>query len=308
MSIIFTILKVLGIILAVVLGLVLFLLLITLFLPICYKMQGRLEEEQNEISGKCSWLFSLIQVRFLAKGKDIRVWLSVCGWKKTLYPSPEEEDTKDMTIPLDKTGHEEEPTIQAAEIAPVKEEKDEDEVLTIETEELPQEKISNENTKKQKAPKKKNPKKKKEKSLQKYLPWNMIKSWIEKINASVLSIKEKIGVIKKELSDETNKNALSFIIRELKKLIHYFGPRRGKANLRYSTGDPALTGQLTGLLSLCPFCYKKGVHIVPDFASDRLYIRGRFRISGHIQIYHLLGTAFRAYRNRDIRKIIQKFK
>ncbi|MGN0291189.1 MAG: hypothetical protein ACI4C5_04600 [Lachnospiraceae bacterium] len=281
MSIVLTILKVIGIILAVVLGLAVALLLLALFLPLCYSIKGRFETEQNEVSGKCSWLFSLIQVKFLAKGRDIRVWLSICGWKKPLYPAPEKEETEDSFDEVEDIENiediEDETTIQAVEIPPVKE-----------TKEIP--------------------KRKKQKSLQKYLPWNMIKSWIGKMKRGIFSIKEKIALIKRELSDETNKNAVSYVIRELKKLIHYFGPRRGKADLRYSTGNPASTGQLTGILSLCPFCYKKGIKIVPDFASDKLYIQGTFGIHGHMQMFHLLGTAFRAYRNKDIKKIIQKFK
>ena len=148
----------------------------------------------------------------------------------------------------------------------------------------------------------------KKKSLPKFRPWHMIKTWIQKIKKFILSLKENFSNIKKEVSDETNKNAVSHIFKELKTLLHHIGPRRGKAQLSYSTGDPATTGELTGVLSIMPLFYKKGIHVVPDFTSDRFYIQGNFRVNGHFQVFHLLGIFIRVYRDKDLRKLMQKFK
>lgn len=122
------------------------------------------------------------------------------------------------------------------------------------------------------------------------------------------SVKENFSNIKNELSDETNKNALTFVLKELKFLLRYISPKKGKAELAYSTGDPALTGQLTGILSILPVMYQRGVSVTPDFTSETFYVRGSFSANGHIQIFRLLGVAYRVYRNKDIKKIIQKFK
>lgn len=148
----------------------------------------------------------------------------------------------------------------------------------------------------------------KKKSLPKFRPWHMIKTWIQKIKKFILSLKENFSNIKKEVSDETNKNAVSHIFKELKTLLHHIGPRRGRAQLSYSTGDPATTGELTGVLSIMPLFYKKGIHVVPDFTSDRFYIQGNFRVNGHFQVFHLLGIFIRVYRDKDLRKLMQKFK
>ncbi len=57
-----------------------------------------------------------------------------------------------------------------------------------------------------------------------------------------------------------------------------------------------------------PLFYKKGIHVVPDFTSDRFYIQGNFRVNGHFQVFHLLGIFIRVYRDKDLRKLMQKFK
>lgn len=288
MSILLSVLKIIGIILLVLLAVILGVLLLFLFFPFCYGVRGEFEEQnQNEIQGRLTWLFSLMQVRVEAKGKEIRVWLSLFGWKKRLYPETGEKSKKAKRKKKKKSQDEEDISIQAAEITP-----------TLEENETEENRYTEPDRKKQK----------KEKSLQKYLPWNIIKSWIGKIRRLLFSLKENFANIKRELSDETNKNAVRRLLKEIKTLFHHIGPRRGKAKLRYSTGDPASTGQLTGVLSMCPIFYRRGVEVIPDFTADKFYIRGRFKINGHIQTFHLLGIAFRLYRDKNIKKLIQKFK
>lgn len=307
MSIVLTVLKIIGMILGILLAVLLGILLLLLFLPICYHIRGHLEPEQNVVSGKVSWFFSIVQVRLEARGKDIRVWLSILGWKKQFYPAAEEGHPKrqkrNKKQDPGKTGEsddgEEEVSIQAAELLP--EPDDRTEKKTAET--ADQTKAAKKTSGADQIAEKSGGK-----SLQKYLPWNIIKLWTGKIRKASIRLKENFANIKRELSDETNKNALRHIWQELKRLLHHIGPRRGRADLRYSTGDPATTGQLTGVLSLCPLFYKRGVRVIPDFASDTFYIRGRFQIHGHIQMFYVLGIAWRLYRDKDMKKLIQKFK
>lgn len=103
----------------------------------------------------------------------------------------------------------------------------------------------------------------------------MIKTWIQKIKKFILSLKENFSNIKKEVSDETNKNAVSHIFKELKTLLHHIGPRRGKAQLSYSTGDPATTGELTGVLSIMPLFYKKGIPCGSGFYLGQVLYSGK---------------------------------
>lgn len=304
MSIFLSILKVIGIILGILLAVLLALVLLVLFLPVCYRIDGDFQEK-SEISGYFSWLF-FIRVKFLAEGKKISVWLSILGLKKVLYPAEEKtvrkpkKNTKNEALNLSEKGSEEEP--EDIGTLPV-----DDDSTSIQTAELPSYTATDEpDTATDQSFTDSDFSKKK--SLPKFRPWHMIKTWIGKMKNFIFSLKENFSNIKKEVSDETNKNTVRHIFKELKTLLHHIGPRRGKAQLSYSTGDPATTGELTGLLSLMPLFYKKGIHVIPDFTSDRFYIRGYFRVNGHIQVFHLLGIFFRVYRDKDLRKLMQKFK
>lgn len=313
MSIVLTVLKIIGIILGILLAVILGLLLLILFLPICYHVRGNLEPESNEVFGRISWFFSIIQVKMEAKGKDIRVWLSILGWKKQFYPAKEGEEeehpkkrgNKRKKAKEESDTGEDEVSIQATEL-PLETESQAEEPKPDSKEQAKTVNLSKEDDKIPKADQVTG--KSKEKSLQKYLPWNIMKSWIGKIRKLAHRLKENFANIKRELSDETNKNAIGHIWRELKSLLRHIGPRRGRVNLRYSTGDPATTGQLTGMFSLCPLFYKKGIAVIPNFTADKFYIRGRFQIHGHIQMFHFLGIAWRLYRDKNIKKLIQKFK
>lgn len=314
MSIFLSILKIIGIILGILLAILLALVLLIVFLPICYRVEGDFQEK-NEIHGRLSWLF-FIRVKFLAEGKKISVWLSILGFKKVLYPAEEKAARKAKKQHRSKkrtqkhTTPEEQDTVNTGFEDEVEEHDGltvDDDSASIQTAEL----LSSSATDKSYTTADEtftDSDFSKKKSLPKFRPWHMIKTWIQKIKKFILSLKENFSNIKKEVSDETNKNAVSHIFKELKTLLHHIGPRRGKAQLSYSTGDPATTGELTGVLSIMPLFYKKGIHVVPDFTSDRFYIQGNFRVNGHFQVFHLLGIFIRVYRDKDLRKLMQKFK
>ena len=314
MSIFLSILKIIGIILGILLAILLALVLLIVFLPICYRVEGDFQEK-NEIHGRLSWLF-FIRVKFLAEGKKISVLLSILGFKKVLYPAEEKAARKAKKQRRSKkrtqkhTKPEEQDTVNTGFEDEVEEHDGltvDDDSASIQTAEL----LSSSATDKSYTTADENftdSDFSKKKSLPKFRPWHMIKTWIQKIKKFILSLKENFSNIKKEVSDETNKNAVSHIFKELKTLLHHIGPRRGKAQLSYSTGDPATTGELTGVLSIMPLFYKKGIHVVPDFTSDRFYIQGNFRVNGHFQVFHLLGIFIRVYRDKDLRKLMQKFK
>ena len=314
MSIFLSILKIIGIILGILLAILLALVLLIVFLPICYRVEGDLQEKM-EIHGRLSWLF-FIRVKFLAEGKKISVWLSILGFKKVLYPAEEKAERKAKKQRRSKKRTQkhtkpEEPDITEQGFEEESEVHDgltvDDDSASIQTAEL----LSSSATDKSYTTADEtftDSDFSKKKSLPKFRPWHMIKTWIQKIKKFILSLKENFSNIKKEVSDETNKNAVSHIFKELKTLLHHIGPRRGKAQLSYSTGDPATTGELTGVLSIMPLFYKKGIHVVPDFTSDRFYIQGNFRVNGHFQVFHLLGIFIRVYRDKDLRKLMQKFK
>lgn len=109
-----------------------------------------------------------------------------------------------------------------------------------------------------------------------------------------------------ELTDEGNKRALLRVISELRYLLRHCGPRRVKADVTFSLGDPANTGFATAALSVCQFAYGKHCSIIPDFEAEAFYFRGWADIKGHVRMIHFLCGGLRLLLDKDIRKIIRK--
>lgn len=118
----------------------------------------------------------------------------------------------------------------------------------------------------------------------------------------------KWELLRRELADEGNRRALGHGFSELAYILRHFGPRKVKADLAYSLADPANTGYATAALSLCPFAYKKGCDIIPDFASDRFYAKGWVDVRGHVRLLHLMCSGVRLLIDKDIRAVIRKIK
>lgn len=112
--------------------------------------------------------------------------------------------------------------------------------------------------------------------------------------------------LKAEFTDEGNRRALSHVIKEIRYLLRHFGPRRVRADVSFSLGDPANTGYVTAALSICPFSYGRDCSICPDFVTEQWYLRGWMDVRGHARIVHLLISGLRLLFDRDIRNIIRK--
>ena len=190
MTILLTILKVIGIILLVLLAVILALLLLVLFFPVTYGVRGKLEEEIR-IRGKVSWLFSLIALRFEVINKEAHVQMSILGiFKKNIFPAEEHPKPKKKSRKKDEQEEPSEETtasIQAAEI-PVEQD------LQQETSE--QQKEQQKESEQQEQRQNRSRKKKDGKSLKKYLPWNIIRTWIQKMKAFFFSLKKNFSNIK----------------------------------------------------------------------------------------------------------------
>lgn len=310
MSIFLTILKVIALVVGALLAVLLAILLLVVFFPFCYGASGNLKPGENQFQGKVSWLFSLVQVRFEATGKNVRIWMSLFGWKKYLYPEPDVPPAKPKKkkkrasqkkkgrapreMPQNLAGEPRMADIPKEPTGP-----------PIEMPQKPAGEPRRGDTQKEPTGA---PPKTKAKSLKKGNPWDTMKEKIGQIRQKIAAIREKIGNAKRTVTDEGNKRAVMHAFRELAALIRHYGPRRAKADLSYCAKDPALTGWVTGAMALVPACYHKGVDITPDFLSDTFFVRGTFEIHGHIQIFFVLAGAWRLYWDKDVKQLIKQFK
>lgn len=120
--------------------------------------------------------------------------------------------------------------------------------------------------------------------------------------------KDRFVYWKQQLTNEHNKSVLNKLLEELRYLLRHFKFRKIKTNLVFAAGDPALTGQIFGILCMIPILYQYEFRIVPDFESDNPYLKGTFWIAGRIRLVHVLITVLRLLFDEEVRIRIKNMK
>lgn len=113
---------------------------------------------------------------------------------------------------------------------------------------------------------------------------------------------------KEIIRDEKNLQALSHLRHEILRFLSCLKPKAAQAEVSYCTGDPAVTGQLTGALSMMPVFYYKNVHVYPDFASECAYVRGTFFIKGHTGLFPVVCILIRLFRDPNLQRLYHKIR
>jgi hypothetical protein len=274
---IFTILKVIGIILLVVLALILTALLCVLFVPVKYRAVGSFDNTDIRAKAHVSWLLHLFALH-IEYAQETDGYIRLAFVKKKLFDDADSEYENDE---------------KAAEAS---DDDVMDEAAKTETEDKVSEntgdepKISadeNQHIKQQTKLTHKKPHKK------------QFKDKSEKI-------KTGIGKLKREYGDERNKAAFSHLKKELFIILKRICPRRLKFTMVYSTGSPDTTGILLGILACFPVGYKNKWQITPDFESEKPYAKGSFDIKGHVIVISILAATLRILFDKNCRRLYNR--
>lgn len=277
MQILLFILKIIGIILLVLLGLIFLVLALVLFVPIRYEVNGEIEDEYKiEAGGVIRYLFSIVKIIIAYRNGDLDTDIYLFGFRKRKKVLDMSEESEPDEVPSDS---EDADDIEMGNS--IKEDASSPANIKKEPQQLKQPTIKFEKEKKVKA----KPAKKSRNEENKF----------------------SIELIKAELTDEHNHNVLKKIFRELKYLFAHFGFRKIKTDLFFCAGDPALTGQILGILAMFPILYRYEFGIIPDFESDKAYIKGTFNVVGRIRLIHILVTSCRLIFDKEVRMVIKKF-
>lgn len=291
MSILFLLLKIIAVILAVILAF----LFLCLFHPVFYQVEGILKEDAKPVvQGKFWWLFQILRLEILFSEGELSLKVRIFGIGKKLFREKDGEDSRE-----DQKSEQSETNSGTSSECISREDMGRDagepvenksEILNSRQENLKD--SPEDETKEQKKREFRHRKRKRKKQ-------------------DTRERKNKSGVfssIKRELSDEKNKMALSHVWREILYLLSHLKPKYAKGEIHFSTGDPALTGEVTGVLSLFPVFYRYKLHVYPDFASDGFYIRGNLSLKGHISLYHFILILIRLFADKNIRGLIKKIR
>lgn len=303
-AVLLTILKIIGIVLLVILGIMLFLLAVLLFVPVRYSVKGTVD---NNITaeGKISWLCSIFRYDFMFQEQDLNGEVRIFGFRPRKKERVSEEELEEEAVPEVKDGVEE----VVSDLVSTAGEEDKSEKNPIKPEQ--DQEVDSHKGRQNRKPSGKNSQPSGKNIFMRM--WDKIKSFMKNIKKFFMSIRKKLTgfkefvvKVKEIVTDTKNQYAVRRLWEELLYLLKHFGFRKIHTELTFALADPALTGQVLGVLCMVPFLYQYDFHIFPDFESESFYIRGSYDVKGRIQLIFLLVTAIRLLTDKDIRSFLKK--
>lgn len=301
---IFTILKVIGIILLVVLALLLAVVLCVLLVPVKYRAVGSFDNTDIRAKAHALWLFHLFALH-IEYARETDGYIRLVFVKKKLFDDSDSE-YEDYEAESDYEADEyDEKAAEADSVADNYEASDDnvmDDAAKIEAEDKGCEntgdepKISADES--EHITDGKTYKKRSEKSHK--------KSHKKQFKDKSEKIKTGIDKLKREYSDERNKAAFSHLKKELFIILKRICPRRLKLTMVYSTGSPDTTGISLGVLACFPVGYTNRWRITPDFESEKPYAKGSFDIKGHVIVISILAATLRILFDKNCRRLYNR--
>lgn len=282
---IFTILKVIGIILLVVLALILTALFCVLFVPVKYRAVGSFENTDIRAKAHVSWLFHLFALH-IEYAQETDGYIRLAFVKKKLFDDADSDYENDE---------------KAAEAS---DDDVMDEAAKTETEDKVSENTGDEP--KISADENQHIKQQTKLTHQKRYKKRNKKSHKKQFKDKSEKIKNCIYKLKREYSDERNKAAFSHLKKELFIILKRICPRRLKLTMVYSTGSPDTTGISLGILACFPVGYTNRWRITPDFESENPYAKGSFDIKGHVIVISVLAATLRILFDKNCRRLYNR--
>ncbi len=313
MTVILFLLKLIGIILLVLLGIILTLLVLLLFVPVRYQIKGFILGETT-IELRLYWLLHLLVFSLSYEERKLATEFRILGFR--LFPREKKKSALDDTDfdDLEETEDErvtqkpvqETPQLTVTEYSGEPQtdspEKPQTESQTDEGGE-PQ---TESQTKESREPQTDSPEAHRR---QKRQPKRKIAAFIDKWKRfweKIKQIPDKVSAIWSVISDEGNHKVVSFVWEQIRYLLRHSKFRKLKTDLTFSAGDPALTGQILGVLCMIPVLYQYEVSMMPDFESEQWYLRGTFEIKGHARLVHVLRSGILLWKEKEVRRFVNR--
>ena len=323
LHILFTLLKIIGILILVILGILLLSVLIVLFVPVRYEGEVGVKNSVSSIRarGTVSWFFRLIRGRFQYKNGKLHYELRIL-WKKignsTVDDKPVKNETAEVKNPektdlemlaeLEETRDVSEKSV-LSDTENVSEEQTEERTIT-ENSAQPKdaESISDRNNKETETESKTQAESVKGKQIWKRISgiWKKIKYTFRKICDTIEQISDLKEWAEAFLTNEDHKRAFSKALKSLKKLLISLKPGRLKGKVRYGFEDPYYTGKVLAALSVLYPWYGEAFEICPEF--EQACIVGRAFVKGKIRVSYFVRAGLGLLLNKSVRRTYKDVK
>lgn len=305
MSILLTILKVLGILLLILLGVALALILAVLFVPIRYRIEGAYEDTYH-LRVRAGWLLSLLFFHYELEEEKQGGRLRLFGIPILRFGDEDYNGKEEASAEKEEEPKEEELT---EETALALQEKEQDAINDTEANSSPAKTDREQKKTRQSAQTAEKPQKwrLKKRSGSKKKSKSKI-SWIQKAKAKLRTVLTKCNELRKLIFTEENKTSASLVLREIRYLFRHYGFRKVSGEVQFSAGDPALTGECLGFISMFPFFYRDKRTLIPDFLSEEFYIKGHGKATGKVRMIHLIRSILHIWQDKNIRGLIHQIR
>lgn len=342
-----TFLKIIGKVLFVILIIFVVLLCLVLFYPVGYKAKGSMETSHMKVKLRISWLFNILGVYFDYDNKELVAGYRILFFRRPFEKdalereahaddseedesfvnevkdeaerNSVEEDIPEVSLYIDTAEVEEsEGSVkanEAEESEAVGVQRTADECLTeniysenhhdvIESEEDSHNKIESGDQKKKRR-KFNGEKIKLSQKLQAF--WRNIRRKRQQFVSGIQRIGKTKNKVTAFINDSRNQKALGHLKKEVFYLLKVICPKRLKLKLQFSTGDPAYTGILLGVLAMFPLGYQKKWEVTPDFEGEEAYAEGEFDVKGRILVFQLVLIVIRLFLDKECRRMYNKY-
>lgn len=291
-SLLLSILKILGIILLVLLGIVLLVVLLVLFVPLRYTLEAGRQEESEEafsLKAKATWLLHLINVHArYPQTPHLRARI-LCF---TVFSTDKKSDGETEEKGEVEEGKQTDDKASSESLKEASSEKAENTEFL--QEEIPEEE-----------PEEDSP------TILKFL--KRILSIIKNIRYTISKICDKIKHIVKNIryylaiiKSDAFKRAFGVCKGQVWKLLYSIRPRKIRGSILIGTGDPASTGQVFAIYGILYPLLGEQIAVTPDF--ERKVLEGELFVKGKVTVFWLVKAAWIIYFNKDLRRIIKMFK
>lgn len=317
-AVLLTVLKVIGIILAVVLGTLLLVILAVLFVPVRYNFKAAYNENFT-MNAKVSWLLNIFRV-LICYDEEMKTTIKILFFNiggdknkekknKEKKNKKEKKETKNDNIFTNDNRQEND----TAKVLPETVQIMEDDIASNDSKDTQSMKAVTEATEKEKPDKKKSKIKNVidkithiydtiKSRIKKFI--KLLKDTYNKVNGAKEKLTNKIEEIKSMVNDAENRELVSLIISQIKRLFKEIKPKKYDINVHFGFQEPDVTGKVLMYIAVFYGLTGLNINIKPEF--EEKFFEGDCYLKGRVRVITLLLIALKVYKNKRFKQIINK--